>query len=53
MLTYEKASATGSKSTYQQTISRKDLAAALTGKGPELLVGQDPGQTKTQQRTMR
>lgn len=53
VLTYEKASATGSKSTYQQTISRKDLAVTLNGKGPELLVGQDPGQTKTQQRTMR
>jgi hypothetical protein len=53
VLTYEKASATGSKSTYQQIISRKDLAAALAGKGPELLVGQDPGQARTQQRPMR
>ncbi|HEX6480811.1 MAG TPA: hypothetical protein VF043_18380 [Ktedonobacteraceae bacterium] len=33
---------TGSKSTYQQAISRKELAQALVGKGPELLVGQDP-----------
>src|SRR5205085_7569318 len=37
VLTYEKASATGSKSTYQQTIARKELAAALVGKGPGLL----------------
>jgi hypothetical protein len=44
VLTYEKASATGSKSAYQQTISRKDLAASLAGKGPALLVGHDPGQ---------
>ncbi len=43
VLTYERASATGSKSTYQQTIARKDLAAALSGKGPKLLVGRDPG----------
>ncbi len=43
VLTYEKAGVTGSKSTYQQTIARKDLAAALSGKGPALLVGQDPG----------
>ncbi|HLI05428.1 MAG TPA: hypothetical protein VKV40_02560 [Ktedonobacteraceae bacterium] len=50
VLTYEKASATGSKSTYQQTISRKYLATALVGRGPELLVGQDPGQARTQQR---
>jgi hypothetical protein len=42
LLTYEKASATGAKSSYQQTISRKELAQALAGKGPELLVGQDP-----------
>ena len=46
VLTYEKAGATGSKSTYQQTITRKDLAAALSGKGPALLVGQDPGQAR-------
>jgi hypothetical protein len=43
VLTYERASATGSKSAYQQTISRKELAAALAGKGPVLLVEQDPG----------
>ena len=42
VLTYEKAGATGSKSAYQQTISRKDLAASLAGQGPALLVGQDP-----------
>ena len=42
LLTYEKASSTGSKSTYQQSISRKELAQALVGKGPELLVDQDP-----------
>lgn len=38
VLTYEKASATGSKSTYQQMFSRKDLAAALAGQGSKLLV---------------
>lgn len=42
VLTYEKASATGSKSTYQQIIAQKELAQALTGRGPVLLVGQDP-----------
>jgi len=42
LLTYEKASSAGSKSTYQQAISRKELAQALIGKGPELLVDQDP-----------
>lgn len=47
VLTYEKASATGSKSAYQQTVSRKELAAALAGKGPALLVEQDPGQART------
>jgi hypothetical protein len=43
VLTYERSSATGSKSAYQQIISRQELAAALAGKGPALLVGQDPG----------
>lgn len=41
VLTYEKASATGSKSTYQQTIARQCLAAVLAGKGPALLVRAD------------
>ncbi|MBO0783175.1 MAG: hypothetical protein J2P37_30540, partial [Ktedonobacteraceae bacterium] len=42
VLTYERASATGSKSTYQQTIPYQELAQALSGRGPVLLVGQDP-----------
>ena len=41
-LTYEKTGPTGAKSTYQQTLSRRELREALTGKGPELLLGQDP-----------
>lgn len=49
VLTYEKTGPTGAKSTYQQTISRRELADALSGKGPELLLGQDPAQNKPQQ----
>jgi hypothetical protein len=42
LLTYERASATGAKSTYQQLITREELEAALSGKGPQLILGQDP-----------
>ena len=43
LLTYERASVTGSKSTYQQAIPQKELAEALAGNGPDLLVKRDPG----------
>jgi hypothetical protein len=42
LLTYERAAATGAKSTYQQSVSRKELMDALAGNGPALLTGQDP-----------
>jgi len=45
MLTYERASATGSKSTFQQSISRKELSEALAGKGPALMINRDPALT--------
>ena len=41
-LTYERASETGIKSTFQQMISRKELVEALSGMGPKLLLSQDP-----------
>ena len=46
LLTYERAGVTGAKSTFQQSITRKELADALAGEGPALLVGQDPIQAK-------
>jgi len=42
LLTYERAVEAGSKNTYQQSISRKELSDALTGRGPALLEGLDP-----------
>ncbi len=53
LLTYEKAAATGAKSTFQQSISKKELADAMAGKGPALLVGLDPSQVTEQQRYQR
>ena len=42
LLTYEIAGPTGAKSTCLQTISRKEMSEVLVGKGPKLLIGQDP-----------
>ncbi len=42
LLTYERAEAAGNKSTFQQSVSRKELVDTLTGRGPALLVGEDP-----------
>lgn len=42
LLTYERADAKGIRNLYQQSISRKELADALIGKGPALRVDQDP-----------
>jgi len=42
LLTYERAGDTGIKSLYQQSISRQEMKAALAGKGPVLMVGEDP-----------
>jgi hypothetical protein len=42
LITYEKAGATGSKSTYQQSVSKKELVDALKDKKAQLLLDKDP-----------
>jgi hypothetical protein len=46
LLTYERADEKGIKSLFQQSIPQKEMAAALSGKGPALLLSQDPLQAK-------
>lgn len=52
-LTYERSVEAGSKNTYQQIISRKELAAVLTGMGPALIVGQDPAAVEDEEQQYR
>lgn len=51
VLTYEKAGWRGAKRTYLQTISKKELAEAITAKDGQtnLYINQDPGPTRREQ----